>query len=169
MSIRLLKNGRGVLFSSLISRRAALLSLSLLPLFFLLACQSEVIRQQAETIREQREEIERTRRDIEEIQQAQQRQEERRRACNRAFREFEQGQTAARPEEAAAFYREGLKDCPDDDVAHYELGRTLQKMGRLDEAKAEFGAAIKINPGFHEARRQLEALSGNPIEAQEIR
>jgi tetratricopeptide (TPR) repeat protein len=138
-------------------------------LLFLSSCQSELIRRQEDLIRQQREEIMKTRQEIEEIKRAQIQQEERRRACNRAFREFEQGRIASDDEAAINFYREGLKLCPDDDVARYELGRILQKRGRLAEAEAEFRGALKINPGFHEARRQLEAVLGKQIDVQEIR
>jgi len=43
-------------------------------------------------------------------------------------------------------------------VAHYELGKVLRGMGRTREAQAEFEAALKINPDFHEAKRQLETI-----------
>jgi len=43
-------------------------------------------------------------------------------------------------------------------VAHYELGRALANDGQRGEAEKEFEAALKINPGFAEARRQLDSL-----------
>jgi tetratricopeptide (TPR) repeat protein len=54
-----------------------------------------------------------------------------------------------------------LAICPDDDVAHYELGRTLADAGRRTEAEREYEAALKINPDFADARRQLEAIRSN--------
>lgn len=124
------------------------------------ACASEQIRQQEEQIRMQQEEIARQRREIEELTAARQREERKRRDCNRAFQHFEQAQQAREPGKAAALYRQGLALCPDDDVAHYELGKILKTMGRSQEAQREFEAALKINPNFHDARRQLENIQG---------
>ncbi len=124
------------------------------------ACASEQIRQQEEHIRMQEEEIARQRREIEELTAAKQREERKRRDCNRAFQRFEQAQRAGEPGKAAALYREGLALCPDDDVAHYELGKILQTMGRSQEARREFEAALKINPNFHDAQRQLKNIQG---------
>ncbi len=106
----------------------------------------------------QQEEIARQRREIEELTAARQREERKRRDCNRAFQHFEQAQQAREPGTAAALYRQGLALCPDDDVAHYELGKILKTMGRSQEAQQEFEAALKINPNFHDAKRQLEAI-----------
>ena len=64
-------------------------------------------------------------------------------------------------EQTIALYRDGLAICPDDDVAHYELGRTLADAGRRTEAEGEYEAALKINPDFADARRQLEAVRSN--------
>jgi tetratricopeptide (TPR) repeat protein len=126
--------------------------------FFLSACASELIRKQDEQIRLQREEIKIQRKEIEELLAARQRAEQKRQDCNRAFRDFEKGQATRDPEEAVALYRSGLRLCPDDDVAHYELGKILQTIGRTQEAGEEFAAAVRINPNFHDAKRQLEII-----------
>jgi tetratricopeptide (TPR) repeat protein len=55
-------------------------------------------------------------------------------------------------------YRQGLAICPDDDVAHYELGRALVNTGRYGEAEREFEAALKVNPGFADAKNQLDLV-----------
>lgn len=125
---------------------------------FLSACESELMRRQEEQIRFQQEEIVRQRREIEELALARQREEQKRQDCNRAFQDFERAQGAKEPREAVTLYRQGLKLCPDDDVAHYELGKILQSMGQAQDARMEFEAALKINPNFHDARRQLETL-----------
>ena len=41
------------------------------------------------------------------------------------------------------------------------LGRAFVDAGRRGEAEKEFEAALKINPGFAEARRQLDSLRGS--------
>ncbi|MBI2360250.1 MAG: tetratricopeptide repeat protein [Deltaproteobacteria bacterium] len=134
------------------------------PLFVLLtvslsACASERIRQQEETIRLQQDEITRQRREMKEMIEARQREERKRRDCNRAFRDyFEKAQGDKDPHGAISLYRQGLEICPDDDVAHYEMGKILRDLGRLEEARREFAVALKLNPDFLDARRQLEAL-----------
>ncbi|HLN86581.1 MAG TPA: tetratricopeptide repeat protein [Candidatus Limnocylindrales bacterium] len=130
---------------------------SLLP-----ACMSEVLERQAEQIRQQNEEIARQRKELEALAAGQQLQDRQQQDCNRAFRDyFDKAQLSANREEALSLYAKGLELCPDDDVAHYEFGRALADAGRRAEAEKEFEAALKINPGFAEARRQLEALRNN--------
>jgi len=132
-------------------------------LFFLLvsACNSELLEKQAEQIKQQGEEIARQRKEIEMLQKAQQLQDQKRRDCNRAFRDyFEKAQGTRDGEQAIALYREGLKLCPDDDVAHYELGRVLVRQGQHAEAENEFEKALKINPDFIDANRELSDLRG---------
>ena len=120
---------------------------------------SEALERQAEQIRQQNEEIARQRKEIEALAAGKQIQEQKQQDCNRAFREyFDKAQLSTNREEAIALYRKGLALCADDDVARYELGRALADAGRRAEAEQEFEAALKINPGFAEARRQLEAL-----------
>lgn len=119
------------------------------------ACHNEALERQAEQLRQQEVEIARQRKEIEELQnQAQKRQD-----CSRAFREyFDKAPSARNREEAIRLYRQGLDICPDDDVAHYELGRALADTGRFGEAEQSFEAALKINPDFTDARRQLETI-----------
>jgi tetratricopeptide (TPR) repeat protein len=119
------------------------------------ACYNEVLERQAEQIRQQEIEIARQRKELEALQN----QAQRRRDCSRAFRDyFDQAQLATNREQAISLYRQGLEICPDDDVAHYELGRALADAGRFDEAEKSFEAALKINPDFTDARKQLDAI-----------
>ena len=124
----------------------------------LFACSSEILRQQEELIREQQGEILKQEKQIEELKSAMKREEQKRQDCNRAFGDFEQGQTARDPREAVELYRRGLGLCPDDDVAHYELGRILAGMGRMEEAAREFEIAVELNPNLRAAREQLKTL-----------
>jgi tetratricopeptide (TPR) repeat protein len=123
-------------------------------------CETELMRQQAETIRQQEEEIARLKQEREEAAAAKQKAEEKKAACNQAFRHFEEAQAAKSARDAVALYREGLKLCPDDDVARYELGKVLAGMDRKEEARAEFEAALKINPKFQGAKQELEKIRG---------
>jgi tetratricopeptide (TPR) repeat protein len=123
------------------------------------ACNSEVLQKQAEQLKKQDEEIARQRAEINALLATQKVQEQQRRDCNRAFREFfDKAQGASDRDTAIALYREGLALCPDDDVAHYELGKTLMDTGQTREAENEFEAALKINPGFVDAKKQLDSI-----------
>lgn len=113
----------------------------------LLGCDNEAIRRNDEIIRRQEEEL------------ATLRAEHKYQECRRAFLYFEQAQVARDPREAESRYREGLQICPEDDVAHYELGRILADTGRRGEARDEFEAALKTNPNFTAAREELDSLN----------
>ena len=125
-------------------------------------CNSEVLERQAEQIRQQEIEISRQRKELEALAAGQKIQDERLRDCTRAFRDyFDKAQLSTNREETISLYRQGLKICPEDDVAHYELGRALADMGRPAEAADAFEAALKINPDFADAKRQLETIRRN--------
>ena len=131
----------------------------LLALIFLSSCLTAELEKQAEQIKQQDEEIARQRKEIEAITAGQKTQDQKQRDCNRAFREyFEKAQNTADREQVITLYRGGLALCPDDEIAHYELGRVLAERGRYAEAEMEFEATLKINPGFVEAKRELEAV-----------
>ena len=131
--------------------------LTLLP-----SCMTEALERQAEQLRQQNEEITRQRKEIEALAGGKQVQDRQQQDCSRAFREyFDKAQLSTNRDEVISLYRKGLELCPDDDVAHYEFGRALADAGRRDEAEKEFDAALKINPGFAEARRQLDTLRAN--------
>jgi len=139
---------RKVVLSGLLLFGAALFS----------ACNSELLEKQAEQIKQQEELLAQQRKEIEAFKAAQQAQEQKQRDCNRAFRDyFDKAQTAGDGGQAITLYRDGLALCPDDEIAHYELGKLLLERGRNAEAEREFTAALKLNPGFIDAQRQLEA------------
>jgi tetratricopeptide (TPR) repeat protein len=122
-------------------------------------CHNELLEKQAEQIKQQEAEIARQRQEIDALLAGQKLQEQKQRDCNRAFRDyFEKAQGLTDRGQAITLYQQGLALCPDDDVAHYELGKTLAETGRNAEAEKEFEAALKINPAFLEAKNQLEAL-----------
>jgi tetratricopeptide (TPR) repeat protein len=118
----------------------------------------EDLKRQREQIEQQNLELARQRKELEAMAGGQRQKQD----CNLAFRDyFDKAQLSANRDEQISLYRQGLQLCPDDDVAHYELGRALVDAGRRGEAEREFEAALKINPGFAEARRQLDSLRGS--------
>jgi Flp pilus assembly protein TadD len=52
-----------------------------------------------------------------------------------------------RYEEAASEFREILELAPNDDYAHYALGRCLEKLGRDHEANGHYKLASSLRPG----------------------
>ena len=126
------------------------------------ACMSEVLERQAEQIRQQNEEIAKQRKELEALAAGKQVQDQKQQDCTRAFSEyFDKAQLSTNRNDVISLYTKGLQICPDDDVAHYELGRALADAGRRAEAEKEYEAALKVNPGFAEARRQLEDMRKN--------
>lgn len=144
----------------------ALAVASLLATLLLSSCltgylEEDLKRQQAQ-LKEQEAELARQRQELSALAAGKQLQTKTQQDCNRAFRDyFDKAQLSTNRDEQIALFRKGLEICPDDDVAHYELGRALLDAGRRGEAEKEFEAALKINPGFNEARRQLESLRGS--------
>ena len=126
------------------------------------ACNSEMLQKQAEQIKQQELEIARQRKDLEAMLASQKVQDQKQQDCNRAFRDyFERAQIASAGDEAITLYREGLSLCPEDEVAHYELGRALADRGRYLEAEKELETALSLRPDFTDARRQLESVRKN--------
>ncbi len=61
-------------------------------------------------------------------------------------------------ERAAARFREAVVYRPKDAGLRMSLGAALARMGRMGEARTEFEAAVRIDPGFQAARRALAAM-----------
>jgi tetratricopeptide (TPR) repeat protein len=145
------------------SAKFYLMTALLLAPIFLCSCLGEALEKQAEQIKQQEAEIAQQRDEINALLAGKKVADQKQIDCNRAFRDyFEKAQVIADREQAITLYREGLGICPDDEVAHYELGKVLAERGRKAEAEIEFQAALKITPDFVDAQRQLEAVRNNP-------
>ena len=63
-------------------------------------------------------------------------------------------------DQAVVRYRESLAYRPGDAELHTSLGMALVKLTRVNEAKSEFEAALRINPRFQPAQQALAAMQG---------
>jgi tetratricopeptide (TPR) repeat protein len=133
-----------------------LIALLVLPTF-LSGCLGKSLAEQQALIQKQQEDLERLRQETNALFQRRQKEQQAQEACNRAFREYEAGRKTKDPQEAIARYRQGLDLCPDDDVAHNELGEIYLQQGQMAEAITEFTEALAINPNFSSAQNNLDA------------
>ncbi len=131
-------------------------------LFFLLpSCMlfdNTKLEQQKAEIERLRQETAQLKVEADAMQGQREREEQERINCNKAFTAFDAARKAKNDEEGIARYREGLDLCPSDEVAHNELGEIYARAGRPADARTEFEAALKINPNFARAQKNLDAL-----------
>jgi tetratricopeptide (TPR) repeat protein len=127
---------------------------------FLCGCLGRLLEEQQAQIQRQQEELERLRQETEALFQSRQKEQQEQEACNRAFYEYEAARKTKDPQEAIARYRQGLQLCPDDDVARNELGELYLQQGQRAEAITEFTEALRINPNFSRAQKNLQAAKG---------
>ncbi len=116
------------------------------------------LEQQRAELAQLKEETEKIKQEADALRLQNQKADQEREACNRAFSAFSTGRKAGDSETAITSYKEGLSLCPNDDVAHNELGEIYLHLGRKAEAVAEFQAALQINPDFSRARKNLDGV-----------
>ena len=116
------------------------------------------LEQQKAQIERLRQETAQLRAEADSLQNRRENEEKERIACNKAFSAFDAARKATNDEAAISRYREGLGLCPSDEVAHNELGEVYSRAGRPADARTEFEAALKLNPNFARAQKNLEAL-----------
>jgi len=63
-----------------------------------------------------------------------------------------------REAEAAEALRQAARGLPRDAGVPFNLGVALQRQGKADEARQAYSGALKIDPGYEQARRALSAL-----------
>ena len=70
----------------------------------------------------------------------------------------------SRLDEAETSYKKAIEHKPEFEVAHYNLGIVLEKLGRYDEAETSYKKAIKYKPNYFEAHNNLNiALRQNKL------
>jgi len=80
--------------------------------------------------------------------------------CLQAEEEVSVAQTEPEAREKLFRYRRALRMCPDNARYHNELGELYLEMNRLHDAEYEFNEAVRLDPGFDLAIRNLEELEG---------
>jgi Flp pilus assembly protein TadD len=65
-------------------------------------------------------------------------------------------------EEAEHEFRKLLDLAPSDDYAHYALGRSLEKLGRRQEANGHYKLALSLRPGSKRYSDRVLDLDENP-------
>ena len=71
-----------------------------------------------------------------------------------------------RYDEAATEFRAMLELAPNDDYAHYALGRCLEKQGRAHEANGHYKLANSMRPGRHDYESRIKDLSDDASAAK---
>jgi polyferredoxin len=72
----------------------------------------------------------------------------------------ERGQSPAEIEEGVALIRRTLEIAPNNGFAHAALARGLARLGRMDEAAAEFRRALELEPASEMIRGMAEEFEG---------
>lgn len=78
--------------------------------------------------------------------------------CPQANDYFRQAVAADDLQRKADLYQRGLDLCPNNAYAHNDLGTVYLRMGKPDQAKAEYRRALELKPDMEETRRNLELL-----------
>ncbi len=78
--------------------------------------------------------------------------------CQQANDYFRQAVEAQDLQRKADLYQQGLNVCPNNAYAHNDLGTVYLRMGKPDQAKAEYRRALELKPDLEETRRNLELL-----------
>ena len=133
----------------------------LVPFVFCMSCSlfdnSLLDQQRAEIVRLKKE-AETLRRETEALQTKKQKSDRQKESCNAAFEDFESARDLPNPSSQIRKYLTGLEKCPSDDVARYELAQIYLSVSQTDLAKAQLAEAVRINPNFTQARKQLESI-----------
>lgn len=81
-----------------------------------------------------------------------------RNACARGERYFNEARRERNPNRRVALLREGLRYCPNNPAAHNDLGVALLIVGNNVEANEHFRRALRLDPDYLPARRNIEHM-----------
>jgi len=81
-----------------------------------------------------------------------------RKSCGRGEPYFRDARREKNPHRRAELLREGLHYCPNNPAAHNDLGVALVIIGRDAEARQHFNHALRLDPNYLPARRNIEHM-----------
>lgn len=81
-----------------------------------------------------------------------------RRSCRQGAQYFDRAARVRNLNRKISLMRQGLRLCPGNPAAHNDLGVALMLRGDYAEARKHFGHALKLDPGYIPARRNMERL-----------
>ncbi len=84
-----------------------------------------------------------------------------RRACNKGAGYFGRANRARDMDQKIYLLRKGLRYCPNNPAAHNDLGVAFVLNGDNASARSHFRHALRLDPGYYPARRNLDRLNRN--------
>ncbi|MDQ7000243.1 MAG: glycine zipper family protein [Mariprofundus sp.] len=84
-----------------------------------------------------------------------------RRACNKGAEYFGQANRARNMDQKIYLLRKGLRYCPNNPAAHNDLGVALVLNGDNTSARSHFRYALRLDPDYYPAQRNLDRLNRN--------
>jgi tetratricopeptide (TPR) repeat protein len=79
--------------------------------------------------------------------------------CKKAEQEISQSETQEDASDKLFHLRRALRLCPDNSGYHKKLGDLYLSLNRKDDAKYEFGEAVRLDPNSAEAKSKLNELN----------
>ncbi len=84
-----------------------------------------------------------------------------RRACRKGEQYFNRAYRARNLDRKVYLLKKGLRYCPNNPAAHNDLGVALVLRGKDRAARGHFKHALRLDPDYYPARRNLDRLSRN--------
>jgi len=84
-----------------------------------------------------------------------------RRACRDGVQYFDRASRAQNLDRKIKLLKKGLRYCPNNPAAHNDLGVALVLRGNERAARGHFNHALRLDPDYYPARRNLDRLSRN--------
>jgi len=81
-------------------------------------------------------------------------------ACQKAGDEAQKAQTADSAADRLFYFRRALRYCPTEAKYHVEIGKVYSSIGRVEDARYEFGQALEIDPSREDVKKEISNLQG---------
>ncbi len=84
-----------------------------------------------------------------------------RRACRKGVQYFDRAYRTQNLDRKIKLLKKGLRYCPNNPAAHNDLGVALVLRGNERAARGHFNHALRLDPDYYPARRNLDRLARN--------